>query len=229
VARQYTGTAGDTANAQVGVFLAYASENGAASFLDRVLYLPEEWTEDPDRRAEARVPETVGFASKVVLAKRMLERALKAGIPAKWVVTDSFYGRSHGFRRWLEQKGRPYVVMVPKTNTVRCAGRRTRIERLAERLPEDAWGPRPIEEVAPGGKRPWEWACSELSEDGRRKMRRWLLVSRNPHEPNALALYQAYGPGGHRSEPRYGRVRRGGRWRIASPRPKARSGSTNTR
>jgi SRSO17 transposase len=39
VARQYTGTVGDTANAQVGVFLAYASERGAA-FIDRALYLP---------------------------------------------------------------------------------------------------------------------------------------------------------------------------------------------
>src|SRR5215218_10594677 len=33
VARQYTGTAGDTVNCQVGVFLAYASEKGAA-FID---------------------------------------------------------------------------------------------------------------------------------------------------------------------------------------------------
>ena len=39
VARQYTGTAGETVNCQVGVFLAYSSEKGAA-FLDRTLYLP---------------------------------------------------------------------------------------------------------------------------------------------------------------------------------------------
>ena len=55
VARQYTGTAGDTVNCQVGVFLAYASERGAA-FIDRALYLPREWAEDPDRRAEAGIP-----------------------------------------------------------------------------------------------------------------------------------------------------------------------------
>ena len=41
VARQYTGTAGDTVNCQVGVFLAYASKKGTA-FIDRALYLPEE-------------------------------------------------------------------------------------------------------------------------------------------------------------------------------------------
>jgi SRSO17 transposase len=50
VARQYTGTAGDTVNCQVGAFLAYASEKGAA-FIDRALYLPRAWTGDPVRRA----------------------------------------------------------------------------------------------------------------------------------------------------------------------------------
>jgi SRSO17 transposase len=38
VARQYTGTAGKRENCQVGVFLCYASEEGAA-FVDRALYL----------------------------------------------------------------------------------------------------------------------------------------------------------------------------------------------
>ncbi|HET7273455.1 MAG TPA: IS701 family transposase, partial [Rubrobacter sp.] len=56
VARQNTGTAGDTVNCQVGVFLAYSSEKGAA-FLDRALYLPRAWTNAPARRAEAGVPE----------------------------------------------------------------------------------------------------------------------------------------------------------------------------
>jgi SRSO17 transposase len=56
VARQYTGTAGGTVNCQVGVFLAYSSEEGAA-FLDRALYLPRAWTNSPARRTEAGVPE----------------------------------------------------------------------------------------------------------------------------------------------------------------------------
>src|SRR5215203_1226667 len=73
VARQYTGTAGDTVNCQVGVFVAYASEKGAA-FLDRALYLPRSWRSDPARRAEAGVPEEVRFANKLELAKRMLKR-----------------------------------------------------------------------------------------------------------------------------------------------------------
>jgi SRSO17 transposase len=67
VSRQYTGTAGTTANCQVGVFLAYASQDGAA-FIDRALYLPQEWTDDRERRTEAGVPEDIQFATKVAFA-----------------------------------------------------------------------------------------------------------------------------------------------------------------
>src|SRR6266568_4623062 len=45
VARQYSGTAGRRENSQIGVFLLYASTKGYA-FIDRALYLPEEWTVD---------------------------------------------------------------------------------------------------------------------------------------------------------------------------------------
>jgi hypothetical protein len=138
VARQYTGTAGDTVNCQVGVYLAYASNKGAA-FVDRALYLPKAWTNDPARCAEAGVPEGIAFRNKIELAELMLERVFAAGIPAAWVVADSFYGRSHAFRKWLEERGRPYAVMVPKTNAVPLEGRKKKIEQLVERLPEGAF------------------------------------------------------------------------------------------
>jgi SRSO17 transposase len=194
VARQYTGTAGDTVNCQVGVFLAYASQKGTA-FIDRALYLPEEWAKDWNRRAEAGIPEQTTFANKIELAKQILERAFKAKVPARWVVADAFYGRSHEFREWLEERGRPYAVMVPKTNAVPLEGRKKKIEQLVERLPEDTYS-----ELAPaedtGERRPWQWACIELSggEDG--GMRRWLLVRRSTDDPDDLGFYQAYGPEG---------------------------------
>jgi SRSO17 transposase len=194
VARQYTGTAGDTVNCQVGVFLAYASEKGAA-FLDRALYLPRAWTGDPVRRAEAGIPEEFVFRNKIELAEEMLERALEAEVPARWVVADTFYGRSHAFRVWLEEKGRPYAVMVPKTNAVPLGGRKKKIERLVERLGEEAFS-----EVCPardtGGRRPWEWACVDLAADPKKGMRRWLLVRRSTDDPEDLGFYQAYGPEG---------------------------------
>src|SRR5262249_58415625 len=82
VARQYTGTAGRIENAQVGVFLAYTSRHGTA-FIDRALYLPEEWTDDPPRCRAAGVPEATAFATQPGLAKVMLARAFAAGVPAR--------------------------------------------------------------------------------------------------------------------------------------------------
>src|SRR5579864_6572788 len=61
VARQYSGTAGRRENSQIGVFLLYASSKGAA-FIDRALYLPEEWTQDRVRCREAGIPGEVEFA-----------------------------------------------------------------------------------------------------------------------------------------------------------------------
>jgi SRSO17 transposase len=88
VARQYTGTAGKRENCQVGVFLCYASKEGAA-FIDRALYLPKEWTDDRRRLSEAGVPEGVRFVTKGALAKAMLNRAFEVGVPAQWIVADT--------------------------------------------------------------------------------------------------------------------------------------------
>src|SRR5947208_12657752 len=91
VAPQYSGTAGQVENCQIGVFLAYASRKGHA-LIDRALYLPEAWCADAERRAEAAIPEAVDFATKPVLARQMIERALDAGIPCAWVLGDEVYG-----------------------------------------------------------------------------------------------------------------------------------------
>jgi hypothetical protein len=84
--RQYTGTAGRIENAQVAVYLVYASRAGHA-VVDRELYLPQSWTDDPDRLRAAGVPDQVGFATEPALAKAMLGRALDAGVPAAWVTS----------------------------------------------------------------------------------------------------------------------------------------------
>src|SRR5678815_4833150 len=63
VARQYTGSAGKITNCQIGVFAAYVSDRGHA-FIDRSLYLPQSWAEDPGRRAAAHVPQQIAFATK---------------------------------------------------------------------------------------------------------------------------------------------------------------------
>src|SRR5688500_18286664 len=117
VAPQYTGTAGKRENCQVGVFLCYTSEKGAA-FIDRALYLPEQWADDQARRKEGGVPEEVRFATKGELAKGMLKRAFEARVPARWVVADTVYGTARGLRGWLEKRGSYYVLAVPATQGV---------------------------------------------------------------------------------------------------------------
>jgi SRSO17 transposase len=71
VQRQYTGTAGKTDNAQVGVYLCYGTQAGHA-LIESELYLPRSWTQDPDRCGAAGVPDQVAFATKPALATRML-------------------------------------------------------------------------------------------------------------------------------------------------------------
>src|SRR5262245_29930930 len=138
VARQYSGTAGRIENCQVGVFLGYASKKGRA-LVDRALYLPKEWSEDARRRAEAGVPGAVRFATKVVLARRLIERAVAAGVPARWVTADAVYGSDYGFRSALEGLGLSYVVGVRTDYAVWAGFRQVRAKALLAEVPADGW------------------------------------------------------------------------------------------
>src|SRR3954447_8346284 len=100
VQRQYTGTAGRVENSQVAVYLAYASRGGHA-LIDRELYLPRSWADDPERRTAAGVPEEVEFATKPALATTMLTRGIEAGLPAGWVTADEVYGVDPDLRAQL--------------------------------------------------------------------------------------------------------------------------------
>src|SRR4029077_19778313 len=91
VARQYTGSAGKITNCQIGVFAAYVSRHGHA-FIDRALFLPKGWTDDPVRLKATYVPDNVSFSTKPKLATRMIARAIAAPVPFKWVAGDTVYG-----------------------------------------------------------------------------------------------------------------------------------------
>ena len=223
VGTQYTGAVGGTANAQVGVFLAYASAKGTA-FVDRALYLPRAWTHDPARRAEAGVPDGVRFATKLTLAKRLLARAFAAGVPARWVAGDAAYGRSHAFRRWLEARGRAYALSVPLTHAVSVEGRRQTAAKWAAALPgggvaaplrRDGRAGRAggrLGVPAPGGgDRPGLAALAAGAPLGGRPRRR--SPSTSPTGPRA-----------RRRRSWCGSAACGGRWRRGSPRRRARSG-----
>ena len=79
VARQYTGSAGKITNCQIGVFAAYVSRHGHA-FIDRALYLPKSWTDDPARLKATCMPDDVVFATKPQLAARMIDRAIATSV-----------------------------------------------------------------------------------------------------------------------------------------------------
>jgi SRSO17 transposase len=50
----------------------------ANAFIDRALYLPKGWTDDPARLKATYVPGDIGFSTKPQLAAEMIERALAA-------------------------------------------------------------------------------------------------------------------------------------------------------
>src|SRR6266508_197919 len=196
VQRQYSGTAGRIENCQIGVFLAYASPRGRA-FLDRELYLPRAWADDPERRRAAGVPAAVAFQTKPQLARRMLERAFAAGAPAAWVTGDEVYGNNGRFRRWLEEQQRPYVLAVARSHaiwaTVNGVSQQVRAEALVRDLPADAWD-RIVVGAGSKGPRVYDWACGRLpyqTEDG---WAQWLLVRRSVTEPDELAFYRVFAP-----------------------------------
>ena len=192
VARQYTGTAGRIENAQVGVFLAYASRHGTA-FLDRALYLPKEWTDDPGRCEKAGVPEGTAFATTPQLAKAMLGRAFTAGVPSAWVTGDEVYGSDGGLRRWLEGEGRPYVLAVRANPYVWAGFRQATVAALTKSLPKRAWHGLTIAAGSKGPRR-YAWTWVPINHALGPAWQRWLLVRKSLDETEELAFYLAAGP-----------------------------------
>lgn len=111
VQRQYSGTLGKTGNCQVAVSLTVATDFAHVP-VDFELYLPEAWTEDPKRRAEARVPDDVQFRTKLELGLAMVRRAKEDGIPPGIVLVDCAYGNSSDFREGLRALGLDYAVAI---------------------------------------------------------------------------------------------------------------------
>jgi hypothetical protein len=99
VARQYCGQLGKQDNCQIAVTLSVASDHASLPIAYR-LYLPEPWAEDPERRAEARVPENVRFQTKPQIALAQIRAAQEAGVPPATVLTARRLRHRHRFPRW---------------------------------------------------------------------------------------------------------------------------------
>jgi SRSO17 transposase len=195
VQRQYSGTAGRIENCQVGVFLAYAGPKGRA-LVDRELYLPKQWAADAARRAEAHVPERVGFQTKPQLAQAMLERAVEAGVPAGWVTADEVYGGDARLRAWLEEQDLAYALAVKATQPLWAATDQGPAEvpacQLVAGLPARAWRRLSAGDGAKG-PRVYDWARVALTRPGWPGRGFWLLVRRRLAD-GELAFYVCFGP-----------------------------------
>ena len=219
VKRQYTGTAGKVENCQVGVFLTYFTAGGR-TFLDRRLYLPQEWCEDEGRRCEAQVPEEVSFKTKPELAVEMLEQAWAQGVPMAWVTGDEVYGDAPKVRDAVSGRGKRYVLAVSchtpvwrerpplEEPVVGAMGRPRRRPRLAEGAPaaervaavvaspgSESWQ-RLTVRGGEKGPRTYDWIRVRVVES-RNKLpgpESWLLARRSIADPTDIAYYLCNAP-----------------------------------
>ena len=165
VARQYTGSAGKITNCQIGVFASYVTRHGHA-FIDRALYLPKEWTDDPERLKAAHVPADVGFATKPQIARRMIARALAAKVPFSFVAADSVYGVGD-IEMALRKAGKGYVLGVAANHVFHSWGKKQLVggsaAKIAQNLPHNAWRRLSAGEGTKGA-RLHDWAYLELAD-----------------------------------------------------------------
>jgi SRSO17 transposase len=204
VGRQYTGSAGKIANCRIGVFAAYASRHGHA-FIDRALYLPKAWTDDPARLAAAHVPPETGFATKPRLAGRMVARAIAAGVPFAWVAGDGVYGVG-ALGMALRRAGKGYVLGVNATQTFGSWGAKPMVAGTAEAIAQDL-DPAAWRRLSAGegtkGPRLSDWAYLELADLDADEYRagatgvwtRGLLIRRGPAD-GEHAFFTTWCPAG---------------------------------
>jgi SRSO17 transposase len=220
VKRQYSGTLGRTDNCQVGVFINYCSSKGH-TFMDRRLFLPQEWADDPKRRREAGVPEAAIFRTKPQLGLAMIANAVAEGVPFRWVGGDSVYGDSPTYVQGVRELGKwyvadtsadarvwteePRVIAAEARPRSRRGGRPhtqpkildapKRVDEVVAQLPADAF--RRIV-VAEGSQGPLVYEYAEVwvwfSEEGRPGPRERLLVRRSLGQTPELKYHRSNAP-----------------------------------
>lgn len=173
VQRQYSGTAGKTANCQIAVCLAYSSYKGYA-VTDFRLYLPESWAKEPERCKQAGVPDGTRFHTKAALVIAMLKAALAHGYRASCLTADADYGKAPYLRAFLKEEGIAFalgmqkkVQVQPRTGKLRPLKRAgslreelVTLEALAKEVKPSDWLWLPL----PGTQGPsaYTWAQTEV-------------------------------------------------------------------
>jgi SRSO17 transposase len=188
VARQYSGTAGRVENCQIGVFLGYVGPNGR-TLIDRELYLPQGWTDDPERCRRAGIGEEIVFHTKPQLAGKMLDRALAGGVPAEAVTGDSVYGDNPSLRADLEARPLSYVLGISINERKVPVGMRFKsVIEIKQSLPESAWT-RLSAGDGSKGPRLYDWQSIPLSVIPRKGWQRRLLFRRSVADPSDVHAF----------------------------------------
>src|SRR5207244_6036851 len=105
----------------------------------RGLDVPRAGTGDRDRCRAAGINDGVAFAAKTELARKMIDRAVAAGVPFGWLAADEAYGQNTALRDWLEEQHISYVLAVPKSFTAVTAAGKIRADQLAALVPASGW------------------------------------------------------------------------------------------
>src|SRR5450756_1424367 len=192
VARQYTGSAGKITNCQID------------AFIDRALYLPKAWTDDPIRMTAAHVPNEIAFATKPALAVKMISQALAANVPFSWVAADSVYGVGD-IEMALRHAGKGYVLGVSANRHFGSWRGKPPVagaaEEIAQGLASSAWRRLSAGEGTKGARLD-DWAYCELADldaaeyDEERSglWTRGLLIRRNIADGD-FAFFSTWCPG----------------------------------
>lgn len=197
VGKQHHGLTDDVRNCQVGVFLSLITPTGH-TLVDRELYLPQEWIDDPARCRKAGIPDTVSFQTKPQRAQRLLERLAQARVEVEWVVADSVYGSHPSLRTLLESRRQPYVMAVASTEAIVLdlpthGTRWVTVGEIPVLLASDAWQPLSMSEGTKG-PRTFDWACLPIWHQGRDDGWHRLLIRRTPDPDPSYAFSLVYAP-----------------------------------
>jgi SRSO17 transposase len=190
VQRQYSGTLGRVDNCQIGTFLAYVTPRRDRVLIDGELYIPQSWTGDEARCAEAGIPAGHAFATRPAQVITMIERARQAGVPFSWFTADEEFGQNPSLRDYLEENEIAYVMSIPKNTPVTTSSRGSgTIEEITRKLNRTAWQRRACG-IGPKGFRVYDWALLNSPGQGRQYMIRRSI------ETGELAYYHCWNPRG---------------------------------
>lgn len=210
VSRQWNGRLGKEDNSQTGVYSAIC-HGTSVSLSGARLFLPNEWTDDPQRCRKAGVPEQrikQGALTKIDLARELIEEAKANGLRFGCVAMDAFYGRDTRLRRFMEEQALPYCLEVPANTRVfdtqpdmerrpeKITGHTLRADVLAQRMMQDKKhaaerivlrdGDNGPLVAAVKARRVWEW-----SAEATQPAEMWLIVRRMSDGSLKLSLSNA--------------------------------------